>query len=159
MSCLLGTLTRAAPSAALPASPKPEVTQPASPKAEAWDEAPAYLALFVPRMYRAAYRAFTTSASLNAVLSRIGADVEDSAQGPGAWIPHQENPVDAFGMGGTYDRWKLSRLFGSRRPSVARGVRGRGTLVEESWTLISPYPSVDLERLEPGTLLIVLRVP
>jgi hypothetical protein len=26
------------------------------------------------------------------------------------------------------------------------------------WTLISPYPSADLTRLEPGTLLIVLNL-
>ena len=61
--------------------------------------------------------------------------------------------------GGTYDRFKLARLFGSHRPDVARGPHGRRGLVEESWTLMSPYPSPDLSQLEPGTLLIVLRVP
>jgi hypothetical protein len=29
----------------------------------------------------------------------------------------------------------------------------------ESWTLIAPYPDLALRRLEPGTLIIVLRFP
>jgi hypothetical protein len=29
----------------------------------------------------------------------------------------------------------------------------------ESWTLIAPYPDAALQRLEAGTLIIVLRVP
>ena len=67
--------------------------------------------------------------------------------------------MDAFGAGGTYDRWKLARVFGAHQPNVARGPRGDRGLIDESWTLVSPYPSADLGRLEPGTLLIVVRVP
>ena len=29
----------------------------------------------------------------------------------------------------------------------------------ESWTLIAPYPDAALQRLELGTLIIVLRIP
>ena len=29
----------------------------------------------------------------------------------------------------------------------------------ESWTLIAPYPDAALQRLESGTLIIVLRIP
>ena len=125
-----------------------------------WRDAPEYTAMFVPRVYRDDYRAFTSPLSLDTVLRLVtGNPAPDETPPPGAWHAHAENPLDAFGMGGTYDRWKISRLYGSRRPVVARGPRGHQGIVEESWTFISPYPSADLERLEPGTLLIVLRVP
>ena len=125
-----------------------------------WEEARAHVALFVPRVYRDAYRAFTSKAPIDAVLRLIAADPAATLVAtPGAWSVHPENPLDAFGAGGTFDHWKVSRLYGSRRPMVARGPRGDHGIVEESWTLISPYPSADLDRLESGTLLIVLRVP
>jgi hypothetical protein len=41
---------------------------------------------------------------------------------------------------------------------VARGPRLDGGYAE-SWTLIAPYPDVALRRLEPGTLIIVVRIP
>jgi hypothetical protein len=42
---------------------------------------------------------------------------------------------------------------------VARGPRLQNGRVIETWILVSPYPDSRLERLEPGTLLIVLRTP
>ena len=67
-------------------------------------------------------------------------------------------PFDAFGQSGSYDRWKVAGLYRRRRAHVARGPRlDQGQT--ESWTLISPYPDASLQRLEPGTLLIVLRIP
>jgi hypothetical protein len=78
---------------------------------------------------------------------------------PGAWQPKSVLPFDAFGQMGRYDRWTLARLYGARRARVARGPRGSEGQVTESWTLISPYPDPALSRLEPGTLLIVLRIP
>jgi hypothetical protein len=116
------------------------------------------VALFAPRAYRDAYRAFTSAAGLEAARRTVTAE-SATLQAPGSWSARPENPLDAFGTGGTYDRWKISRLYGSRQPTVARGPRGHDGNVEESWTLISPYPSIDLTHLEDGTLLIAVRVP
>ena len=62
-------------------------------------------------------------------------------------------PLDAFGAAGTYDRAALSRLFGGRRTTVARGWTEQGERFE-SITLISPHPDATLRRLVPGTLVI-----
>jgi hypothetical protein len=144
-----------------PHAQKTADTRPATPAAALgqWREAPAYLSLFVPRLYRQSYRAFTSTMALDAAARLAASAGDDGEAPPGAWIPREENPLDAFGQGGTYDRWRVVRLYGSRRPRVARGPRHRRGLVDESWTMISPYPSADLTRLEPGTLLIILRVP
>jgi hypothetical protein len=123
-----------------------------------WQEAPDYVALFVARPYREAYRAFVSPLPLDEVLHAIAPD-EHRLQAPGSWTAGQQGPLDVFGTGGTYDRWKLARLFGSRSPQVARGPLVRDGLVAESWTLVSPYPAADLSRLQRGTLLIILRVP
>ena len=133
---------------------------PAAPSASSaqWREAPAYVALFVPRIYRQAYRAFVSPLDLDAALRTVLSDPEVH-QAPGSWTPRSEGPLDAFGAGGTYDKWKISRLYGATQARVARGPRGQGPVVEESWTLISPYPSADLEKLETGTLLLILRIP
>jgi hypothetical protein len=128
-----------------------------------WREAPQYVALFAPPVYRDAYRAFVSEADLASVLRSVTADVTagtgTAIASPGAWRGGQENPLDAFGSGGIYDRWRVARLYGSRRPTVARGPRGLNGIVDESWTLISPYPMADLARLDAGTLILVLRVP
>jgi hypothetical protein len=164
---LLGTVSAAGPQApdtAIPPTPAtapaaiPAIPAPPPASAAQWREAPDYLALFVPRVDRPFYRAFVSSLELDAVLHAVAPD-EDALHPPGAWTAREENPLDAFGAGGTYDRFKLARLFGSHRPNVARGPRGQRGLVEESWTLVSPYPTPDLSRLQQGTLLIVLRVP
>ena len=156
VAALLGGVPGAVPHAQAPAAPAHPADPP--PSAAGWREAPEYLALFVPRVYRESYRAFVSSLSLDAALRIVASDA-GSLHAPGSWIAHPENPLDAFGTGGTYDRWKLARLFGSQRPGVARGPRGDDQRVDESWTLVGPYPSADLNRLESGTLLIVLRVP
>ena len=139
----------------IPALAAPEMPPPSTAR---WQEAPDYVALFVARPYRDAYRAFVSPLPLADVLRMVAPDA-GSLQAPGSWTARPEGPTDAFGTGGTYDRWKLARLFGSHQPQVARGPRVRDGLVEESWTLVSPYPAADLSRLEQGTLLIVLRVP
>ena len=61
--------------------------------------------------------------------------------------------LDAFGAAGTYDRPKLSRLYGGTRVQVARGWTRTGNRFE-SITRLSPYPNVSLTRLMPGTLEI-----
>jgi hypothetical protein len=61
--------------------------------------------------------------------------------------------LDAFGAAGTYDRPKLSRLYGGIRVRVARGWTRTGGRFE-SITRLSPYPDATLTRLLPGTLEI-----
>jgi hypothetical protein len=127
--------------------------------AATWREAPEYLPLFAPSGPRAgAYRTFVSPLDLDEVLRRLDAEGALLAP-PGAWQPKPLLPFDAFGQMGRYDRWALARLYGARRARVARGPRGSDGHVTESWTLISPYPDPALSRLEPGTLLIVLRIP
>jgi hypothetical protein len=129
---------------------------PAPPRGNDWREAPAYLPLFAPSGARgAAYRAYVSPLTLAAILKSLEHDSE-LFRPPGSWQARPLLPADAFGQTGRYDRWKLLRLYGARRPAVARGPVGAGGTVTEAWTLISPYPDPALERLEQGTLLIVL---
>jgi hypothetical protein len=124
-----------------------------------WRDASAYLRLFAPPGSRAgAYRIYVSRLPLQTVLADVG--TEGSAlHPPGAWAPIAVLAADAFSQTGRYDRSKLARLYGARRPVVARGPHGAGSRVSEAWTLISPYPSLDMSRLEEGTMLIVLDIP
>ena len=127
------------------------------PSAEPWREAPEYLNLFVPAAYRAAYRAYVSPVGLEATLKALLADPA-VLRPPGAWEPHGLSPYDAFGLSGGYNRWKVAGLYKSRRAQVARGPRmDQGQ--REFWMLVSPYPDVTLQRLEPGTLILVLETP
>ena len=131
----------------------------AVPAAPMWRDAPELLALFAPLSARsAAYTMRVTDAGLDSVLRQLDGD-PTLLRVPGAWEVHALAPVDAFGTGGPYDRWKVARLYGAERARVARGARTEGGRVVESWSLISPYPDPTLEKLERGTLLIVLRLP
>ena len=123
-----------------------------------WRDAPEYVHLFAPRSARGAYRAAVSPLPLDAVLRVLERDPA-LLRPPGAWQPKAIAPLDAFGGPGATDRWALARLYGSRAPLIARGPRADGERVVESWTLISPYPNPSLERLEPGTLAIVVRLP
>ena len=126
------------------------------PPAGTWQDAPEYLPVFAPAGARAAaYRIFVTPLSIETLLAQLAQDAS-LLHPPGAWSPAPVLPVDAFGQTGRYDRSRLARVFGARRPVVARGPRGPGGRPSEAWTLISPYPSRDLGRLEPGTMLIVM---
>ena len=132
---------------------------PAGQGAAAWRQVPEYLALFAPAgPRRDAYETFVSALDLDAVLERLKTE-SGVLTPPGAWEARPELPSDAFGQTGRYDRWKMAELYGARRARVARGPRGEGTRVTEVWTLVSPYPDPTLTRLEPGTLLIVLRIP
>jgi hypothetical protein len=121
-----------------------------------WREAPEYLPMVAPSGPRGqAFRTFVSPLDLEAVLTRM--DMTPGLMSPpGAWQPRPLLPIDAFGQAARYDRWRMARLFGARRTQVARGPRGADGRVTESWTLISPHPDPALERLQPGTLLIVL---
>ncbi len=125
--------------------------------AHQWTEAPAFVELFAPAAHRGAYRAAVSPEGIDAVLAAL-ADDPALVRTPGAWTPQRAAPADAFGRSGSYDRWRLARLYGARQARVARGARMEAGRVIESWLMVSPYPSPDLTRLEPGTLLIVLRM-
>ena len=129
-----------------------------------WRDAREFLPLFAPSGARAAaYRIYVSRRDLQTVLTQIGSE-PSAMHPPGAWLPAAQLPLDAFGQTGGYDRSKLARLYGAKRALVARGPResaGPSTALGtsrpvEAWTLISPYPSRDMQRLEPGTMLIVL---
>jgi hypothetical protein len=126
--------------------------------AEPWRDAPEFTRVFAPVAHRESYRASVSPAQLEAVLAGL-ADDPDLVRTPGAWTARLQPALDAFGRSGTYDRWKLARLYGARQPRVARGARMEGGRIAESWTLLSPYPSGDFTRLEPGTLRLVVRIP
>jgi len=126
------------------------------PPSGVWRDAAEYLRLFAPVGTRAAaYRIFVTTLPMDTVLGRLAQD-PSLLRPPGAWVPAPVLPVDAFGQTGGYDRSRLARLYGSKRPVVARGPRGPAGRPDEAWTLVSPYPSRDLTRLESGTMLIVV---
>jgi hypothetical protein len=113
--------------------------------------------LFAPASRRSAYRAWVSPLGIEETLAQIARD-PGVLHPPGAWAIQPRIPYDAFGLSGSYNRWKMAGLYRSRRAQVAHGPRlDQGQM--ESWTLITPYPAVSLERLEPGTLIIVLRVP
>jgi hypothetical protein len=122
-----------------------------------WLAAPDYVRLVAPANQRHSYAVSVTAAPLDEVLAQVAADAEAVAA-PGAWQAGEQSPLEAFGTAGPYNRWLLARLYGSRRPRVARGARTDRGRVVESWTLVSPYPSADLRTLHPGTMRLILRI-
>ena len=123
-----------------------------------WRPAPAHLALFTPPRHRAAYQAFVSGEPLDRALADLLARIP-ALRSPGSWEATRMSAADAFGSGGPYDRWQLARLYGARSPWVSRGAVLRDGRGIETWTLISPFPDTALRRLDPGTLLLVLRIP
>ena len=114
-----------------------------------WTENPLFRRLFTPsRVPEGTYATFVTPRPIDDVLGEMNAGVE----------PQALVALEAFGQTGGYNRWKLARLYGATRARVARVPRIENGQVVEAWTLISPYPDPSLERLERGTLLIVLRL-
>jgi len=128
------------------------------PVAAGWQDAPAYLPLFAPSgPRRAAYHTYVSPLGVDALIARLASE-PSLLHPPGSWAPTAVIAADAFGQTGAYDRSRLARVYGSKRAVVARGPRGQAAHPTEAWTLISPYPSADLSRLEPGTLLMVLNL-
>jgi hypothetical protein len=124
--------------------------------------APSLARLFTPRQAPAgAYAVTVLKAGIDDALRLVkkalapGTKAGDPA---GAWQVQQLDPLEAFGTAGTYDRSEVARLYVGRRVSVARGPVEQGGKVVAAVTLFSPYPDASLSRLEPGTLVIVLRI-
>ena len=105
------------------------------------------------------------AASRHQVMQALG--VADPASGgtapaaapvSGPWAVKRLEVAEAFGASGPYEPVKLARLFNGRRVEVSRGPVLRHGRAVASVTLISPYPDPTLSRIEPGTLIIVLRL-
>lgn len=112
-----------------------------------WTESPLYRPLFTPpRLPEGIYQTYVSPRPIDWILADMQAGVE----------ARPVSAFEAFGQSGGYNRWKLARLYGAKRANVARLPRVENGRVVEAWTLISPYPDPSFERLEPGTLLIVL---
>ena len=130
----------------------------AAPLAPPWRESPELARIFTPQgVPSGAYRVYTSDLSLEEALKQVTTAGALSAW-PDAWKTERLGPVDAFGQGASYNRWAIARLYGATTARVARGPRMDGGQAVEVWTLISPYPNAALDRLEHGTLLIVLNV-
>lgn len=125
---------------------------------DGWREAPELARMFTPRHVPAgSYHAYVSDLPLDAALAQIQRDPTLSAW-PDAWQIDSLSPGEAFGQGASYDRWGVARLYGGTPARVARGPRMDAGQTVEAWTLMSPYPDAALKRLEPGTLLIVLKL-
>ena len=122
-----------------------------------WREAAEYVRVFAPASHADAYGIAVTSKGLDEVLKDVDDD-QTIVRTPGAWAVHGESATDVFGTAGSYNRWLLARLYGSRQVRVARGARADRGRVVEAWTLISPYPSADLRTLHPGTMRLILNI-
>jgi hypothetical protein len=93
------------------------------------------------------------------VIGELVADLKtcDPAPAEGAWSLTHPEAHEAFGQAGIYDRSRLAQLFGGRRLTVARGsLRTPGG--RSAFTVISPYPDPAMTRIEPGTMIIAIRV-
>jgi hypothetical protein len=130
-----------------------------SPSLAGWTLAPAFVPILTAEQsHPGSYHVYVSPRGIDDVIRDLGPD-STIVKGPGSWEPNALLPLDAFGLDGIGDRQRLARLYGARRPRVARGPRVAEDGGHESWTLVSPYPDAMLRTLEPGTLLIVLRLP
>jgi hypothetical protein len=94
------------------------------------------------------YRSDRAIAAIAAELKAL-----DPEPAPGAWEPLRPEAHDAFGQVGTYDRFRLARLFRGKRVTLIRGSLTEGPL-RVAYTLISPYPAPSLDAILPGTIVI-----
>jgi len=101
------------------------------------------------------YAVTTTSEAIGALAAALKAC--DAAPAPGAWALTRQEAHEAFGQAGIYNRARLAQLFGGRRLTVIRGSVARAGELD-AYTLISPYPNAALDRIESGTMVIVVRV-
>ena len=81
--------------------------------------APEYVRLFAPaRAHTGAYHVYVSPLDLPTVLRQLEGNPA-LLRPPGAWMPSALLPSDAFGQTGSYDRWKMAKLYGARRAMVA----------------------------------------
>jgi hypothetical protein len=111
---------------------------------------PALVGLFTPPRPRVGhYEVCTSSRALELLMA------EGRREGIHFGEVEALEALDAFGSGGTYNRFALTRLYGGMRVRVSRGWRESGERFQ-SVTLLSPYPDVALTRLNPGTMAVTL---
>jgi hypothetical protein len=104
------------------------------------------------------YRAYRTTAPIETVVRAFRA-LWGAGAPAGAWTVADADPLGTFGRVAPYDQGKVARLYGGRPARVARGPIVDGGRTVASITLVSPYPSQALLRLEPGTLILDFRIP
>jgi hypothetical protein len=63
-----------------------------------------------------------------------------------------------FDAAALFDRARLARVYGGKAPRIARGPLVEHGVVTGTVLLVSPYPEPDLERLNPGTLIMTVRL-
>jgi hypothetical protein len=129
-----------------------------APLSGAWREAADLRRVFTPQSVpEGTYRAYVSDLGFDAAVKQVTSDPAMSVW-PDAWKVERLAPADAFGQGAGYNRWTVARLYGAATARVARGPRMESGQPVETWTLISPYPNAAIDRLERGTLLIVLKL-
>ena len=104
-----------------------------------------------------AFEAYVSDESIDALARRL-ARLNPSAESRASWIVRRVDVWEAFGSASRFDRYPVMRLYGGIRPRLARGPIVQDGRVVASATLISPYPESSLDRLQTGTLVVVLRL-
>src|SRR5204862_4477392 len=100
-----------------------------------------------PHPQRGQYEVCTTPEAIEQIVAEGG---------PGNGVDYAEIeallPAEALGAAGPYERSAVARLYGARRPNVARGWRQVGDRFE-SVTLVSPYPDASIKMHERRTMV------
>ncbi len=100
--------------------------------------------------------AFLTTAE---TLDTVAADYRERYPSPDtrSWTIGTISPLEVFDAAALYDRARLARLYGGKTPRIARGPIIENGAVTHVVLLLSPYPEPNLKRLNPGTLIMVVR--
>ncbi len=110
--------------------------------------------LFAPPARADRYEFLTSSETID-VMAAEYRRVHPSPD-PRSWVIHRIGALDVFDGAALYDRARLARLYRGRTPRVARGPIIENGSVTRVVLLLSPYPEPNLERLNPGTLIMVV---
>jgi len=117
---------------------------------------PAHAALFAPPARASRFAFATTRETVDRVVAyyRGRWPPED----PRSWKIVTSGPLDVFDGAALFDRARLARLYAGKPPRIARGPITEKGRVTHTVLLVSPYPEPDLERLNPGTLIMTVTV-